>query len=202
MQPPNIPLRAGPSGPLVNLTTYLNQLSGFIALRRLWCFRLSSQLTIPAGSTPPGVRLCLADVTWAAEEVALAARLKYLCLGEAQLHSISQPDAYPSGVFGHLAIQTPSIAQTPIFTETPTLVPIGGDESYDFVSWFTTYAVFEGIGGTVNNPFEVGTNVLSLNVANAGAGQDLLVYDASFICAELVSDAGQIHNGYQPPYPV
>ncbi|HUX77943.1 MAG TPA: hypothetical protein VMY40_15025 [Anaerolineae bacterium] len=188
MLAPNIPLRAGGSGPLVNLTTYLNQLAGFVAVRRVWTDRGAGAVIVPAETVPPGVAIASVDVEWTAEEVALADRLAYLCIVYASSYNVGSPSAYPQFIQTSLSVTAAGGAPQSVLAETQNQGRLAPGVDFTFRAWGSFPRLLTG----GNFPaFALGTNVLATAINNPGDAEDITAGVCNILVAELVGDAAQ-----------
>ena len=188
--PPYLPLRAGPSGPEVDLSFYLERINGIIQIRRLW-YKYQGSVTVPAGTSNPGLELIKFDVPWGAEELDLAGRLKYPWLLSLQIINVPTPAAYPSGVFAIAAIKEETGAITQWIGPNPTLIPEDKGTDFTFEGSYTAALLSDNASAP---PMAEGTNQLSFRLANNAAspgGEDLIATFSTFILAELVGSADQ-----------
>jgi len=190
MQPPNIPLRAGPSGPFVNLATYLAATDGLVVVRRVWSESCAgAEQTIAGGSGPPGTDVAVADVVWTAEEWALRARLHYLIIWTAIVRANNA--GYPTFVQACMHWEPaggPNVAIT-----NPTIQMVGTNQGSqeDFACvGELSYAALMRFG--YPPPLSVGTNRIGLNISSSVGGDDIIQQYSSCVVAELLADAAQV----------
>jgi len=193
MQPPAIPLRAGPSGPLINLSTYLFNESGILVPRRLWFGEVNAERVIADGynlSAP--YEAATFNVTWGTEELALYAQglLSYWCIMSAQLVETGSPAAYPSPMWLALGWEPAGAAYVPIRSQS--LKPVPLNLGSDFT--FRTNGCLQGLQIPNVNcpPFASGTNQIHLDIANPTGSVPVQTDHCFASVVELVAKPAQL----------
>ena len=188
---PQIPLRAGPSGPLINLAGYLEALDGFVAVRRVWLRRQAGDLAVSPGTTTPGTTIDSMTVPYTAEEIALqtARRLFYLVLGTMHANEGVEPDAFPTGISSVLNWQPAGGAVSTIAAQSLTPIPLA--EAADFT--FSGQCNYQHLiqGGVTAPPFVQGANLAIFSATDSGAEQRIVVNRSIFTMIELVGAEAQ-----------
>lgn len=187
MLPPNIPLRAGPSGPLVNLASLLENLDGLISIRRIWN-GLGHGFDLPVNSVVPGTDIIDFDIVWGAEEVALGAqnRLAYVGFMYGAAEAPQLRPGYPSQL---LLVHNWRAAEAVAWTTLQTMVMpvhVTGEEPEEDV--YNAHAGFSFLRRPNDNapPFVIGTNRTALSIANYDQSVASLADVNTFTLIEIV----------------
>jgi len=193
MRPPNIPLRAGPSGPLVDLAYYLYNLNGFIAPKRLWYVEQSGVVSVPKSTAAtPGVEVLSIDVEWSSADAARTSQLAYGAWAFFAGQSPTQPAGYPSVLVGNLNAQPAGGALTTPQSWTMSVIPLNFGVDFTFRSDLT--GVWLGKFGDFDD-FVEGTNRFALGLGNPDPTQDVDAVSCSLLIAEFVSIPTAIYTG-------
>lgn len=190
MQAPNIPLRAGPSGPLVDWLYWLRNLTYFAGFKRIWTAeQTGSPVDVPTPTAMPGLEVLHQDVDWTADDYAIAGQLHYLVLARLVFNTSPPPLAYPGQLRANLNVTPAGGVLSTVHTwytwatpiDPPASFSVGGDT---FGTWFMQFGKFPALA--------VGANRFALALANPAAGNGVYVQNAELSIAELACPPGML----------
>jgi len=201
MQPPAIPLRAGPSGPLIDLSDYVFDANGMVAIRRVWKGTVFEMQPIPGGVAAPGTMVVIFDVTWGTQELALHAdqRLAYWGIFQAAAQYDQEAADYPTlaACLGWRRATAAPGAFVSIEAARMPVVPLNLGVDYTFTArggiQFLRFP--DATGGT---PLDEGTNQVGLGISNNAVGVACQTELCGITLVELVGQRSLFTSTFGP----
>jgi hypothetical protein len=191
LNPPNLPLRAGPSGPPVDWLYWLRNLTGFAGFKRLW-FNEQVGLTVDVPeSTPatPGVEQIAVDVEWTADDVSLTGQMAYFVLARWAWINTAAPAAYPGAIVCNLNADPAGGSTAILKSLTGTTVPTNPGGDFNCAGDVTSFRLM-GIGDYPT--FAQGTNRFWLGVGNPNPAQAIRAQSCQLLVAEMATPPGNL----------
>ena len=189
-RPPNLPLRAGPSGPPVDWQFWLRNLAYFAGFRRLWAAQQSpTPITVPdAGSGTPGTEVLYEDVEWTDAEADIAGLLHYVVFARCVFNVAPAPAALPGPLLLNLNMAAAGGSVNTMHTwycfTSPSGTGVFDTRGQASGAWLFKYGDFV--------PFAVGYNRIALGVGNPAAGADIYAQNAELLIGEIACPGGNL----------
>lgn len=192
MQPPNIPLRLGPSGPPANIPAILAD-AGLLTVRRVWNVGTGlGNVTIPAETSANDTpNLGGTDIVWTAEDEANGDNIAYLVLATLVAMNVPDPSALPGAIVANIRIKgvaDPAPGYNVNNFQMPLIAVASPAGDYDFVA----RASFSCLVRNAYGPnFSEGVNHIAVDITNLAPGEAIQTVGqaSSFTIIELVGPA-------------
>jgi len=191
VNPPNLPLRAGSSGPFVDWLHWLRNLTYFAGFKRIWAAEQGpSPITVPdAGGGTPGTEVLEQQIEWTADDYAMAGQLHYIVLARCVFNYAPAPAALPGILLMNLNTEAAGAGYlTSVHTWYSFTNPSGTGQfdthNQTFGAWMLKFGDFP--------VFAVGQNRFVLGIGNPAVGADIYAQNAELLIAELATPPGTL----------
>ena len=189
VNPPNLPLRAGSSGPFVDWGDWLRNLYKNVQVRRLFLDEDADSHGVATGVVLPGTEVAGVDVEWSAADAAITGQLSYLMFGSFQFGPLGGAAGYANVV--QLAFNVTPAGGVPEYVRTVSTRPIPLNPGQDFSFAGDISAHWLAVALSFTN-FVQGTNRIWLGATNANPGNSISVTKGCLIVAELACPPGNL----------
>jgi hypothetical protein len=188
-QTPNIRLRAGGSGPFVDLGWQLRNLFKNVQVRRFWYDLQTPALDVTVPTHAPGALVASVDVEWSEDDASITGSLNYLALLWMQIGSPGVSTAYPIDPGAVLNMEPAGGAAQSVREFDCDAIPANPGQDYNFNGDVTGFHLAKALSFT---NFVQGTNRIWLGAANNTGTQTIQVKEAALLVAELATAPNNI----------